>query len=550
MVLLPCTRKRPGTSSRSAAGGGNRANSLSETAVALGRVWKVYKNTPDGGITKTMRTHLKKQHRATYEAVCTILASQGKLKRTAPLSAGDADNPSSRRIDRNLPFTQDNLMYFLARWIVADDQSINVVECPEFQDLMFFLRPDLDEGDLPGRTRMTEFILKQWAETKRAILDDLKASPGRVHYTCDIWSDQELATYLAVTAHHSRTDEKGYTLSTCNHLLAFRRIHSHAGAVVADAIVKFLREADILSKTGMFTLDNASTNDTLMENLECLLRDAGIPFDREGNRIRCFPHVINIAVQHILHELKAEPLAPLDASDVPYEQRSRAADALSGDPLGKVRSLVSFCRQSNQRRVEFQRTIQEGNLSGLWKDADGKVITLPLLQLLRDCETRWSSTYLMLQRIFLLYPAIHTFLRHASRADISHVALTDAELDVLKQIYQVLEVAHDAQQLVSSERTPSLSIALPAYELVLVAWKQLRLDLPHLRHYIDRGIEKIQEYVYKSRKSRIYALAIALNPAFKLEWIRQHWSAEAAAQAESWILDTVCVFHQGFGLCN
>ena len=30
--------------------------------------------------------------------------------------------------------------------------------------------------------------------------------------------------------------------------------------------------------------------------------------------------------------------------------------------------------------------------------------TLPEVQLLRDCETRWSSTFLMITRVLNLYP--------------------------------------------------------------------------------------------------------------------------------------------------
>lgn len=36
----------------------------------------------------------------------------------------------------------------------------------------------------------------------------------------------------------------------------------------------------------MITLDNASNNDTFMRELENLFKAAGIPFERDGNRIR------------------------------------------------------------------------------------------------------------------------------------------------------------------------------------------------------------------------------------------------------------------------
>ncbi|CDO76573.1 hypothetical protein BN946_scf184831.g9 [Trametes cinnabarina] len=505
--------------------------------------WKTYMNTADGGVTSTIRAHLKRAHRDTYEAVCKVFAAKWNLARLdepRTLQAERTTHSSSRTsASSGEKFTADGFLYYLARWIVADDQSINVVENEEFQDLIYYLCPDLDPRDFPLRAKVTTFILEQWSKTKKDIHNELKSSPTRVHYTCDIWSDQELAAYLAVTAHHICQDNSGKTISSCNHLVAFRRVHSHAGASVAEVIFQYLKDAGLLWKIGMITLDNASSNDSMMRALERLLDQVGVPFDSKGNRIRCFPHIVNIAVQHILEELKKTPRAPLEdpSNSLPLAQRARIADALAADPIGKVRALVSSCRQSDQRRTEFRRTIEEGNKDKLWKDAEGKPMELPVLQLLRDCETRWSSTFLMLKRVFLLYPAIQTFLQHASRADISHVALSADEYDVLKDIYQVLEIAHDAQQLVSSERTPSLSIALPAYELILEAWTKLRDELPHLKHYIDKGMSKIQEYVYKSRESRIYALAIVLNPAFKLMWIQDHWTPEAALQAEEWVLD-------------
>jgi hypothetical protein len=37
---------------------------------------------------------------------------------------------------------------------------------------------------------------------------------------------------------------------------------------------------------GMITLDNASNNNTMMEGLQRRFQEKGIPFDKDGNRIR------------------------------------------------------------------------------------------------------------------------------------------------------------------------------------------------------------------------------------------------------------------------
>lgn len=77
---------------------------------------------------------------------------------------------------------------------------------------------------------------------------------------------------------------------------------------------------------------------------------------------------------------------------------------LATDIIGMARKLVTACRASGQRREDFQLTIQEGNEAGTWTDSEGNTLPLPVLQLLRDCETRWSSTFLLLDRVVTLLP--------------------------------------------------------------------------------------------------------------------------------------------------
>ena len=91
-------------------------------------------------------------------------------------------------------------------------------------------------------------------------------------------------------------------------------------------------------------------------------------------------------------------------------------DALQGDPVGRVRKLVSECRASGQRRSKLRTVIRNGNEMKSWPqtmiDFDSPTLPdalktggkLPEVQLLRDCETRWSSTFLMITRVLTLYP--------------------------------------------------------------------------------------------------------------------------------------------------
>ena len=88
--------------------------------------------------------------------------------------------------------------------------------------------------------------------------------------------------------------------------------------------------------------------------------------------------------------------------------------------------------------------------------------------------------------------------------------LSEDVLTILRDIYNVLHVPHVTQEILSAEKTPTLSMALPAYELLLLSWRRQQQHFPHLADAIGTGIDKIEEYVAHSRKTRAYALSMSV----------------------------------------
>ncbi|KAJ7464855.1 hypothetical protein B0H11DRAFT_2159707 [Mycena galericulata] len=262
---------------------------------------------------------------------------------------------------------------------------------------------------------------------------------------------------------------------------------------------------------GMMTLDSASNNNTAMEELQELF------------------------IQELVDLLNDVPDLPVFFSA--DAELKLYAEALESDPVGNSRQIVAACRASGQRRADVKQIIIDGNKKLLWQSADHGV--LRVVQLLRDCETRWSSTYLMSDRVIELYPAVQCFLNHPQQTAIAHLLFKPLQYQVLHDIQAILAVPHAAQELLSAEKTPTLSAALPAFEMLLESWLNLQQELPMLAHYIGVGIVKIQEYAAKGRKTRAYALAMILNPTMKMDWITNHWPADDAAQAEEWMIEAV-----------
>lgn len=89
-------------------------------------------------------------------------------------------------------------------------------------------------------------------------------------------------------------------------------------------------------------------------------------------------------------------------------------------------------------------------------------------------------------------------------------AFTDAQFRVALDICVFLQVFHSAQELVSAEKTPTLSIVLLLYELLLHMLKDLARVKVKLAHAIKASVAKLQGYLAISRKTKIYTLATGM----------------------------------------
>ncbi|KAI0060763.1 hypothetical protein BV25DRAFT_1806882, partial [Artomyces pyxidatus] len=218
---------------------------------------------------------------------------------------------------------------------------------------------------------------------------------------------------------------------------------------------------------------------------------------------RCFPHVINISVQTALKSLSKSAPDPLPLSDRLEHQNPHA---LKEDPVGKCRSVVGACRDSSMRREDFLKEIEAGNKAKVWKDGT-EAVQLRVVQLLRDVETRWSSTFLMIDRALELSQAVNSFM--SSRDALAGLVLTPTDYEVLSDIRNFLSIPHETQQELSFEQTPTLPHVIPSYELLVTMLRDAQVTLPRIRPAIQEAIRKIEEYMNIERQKPIYAVSIS-----------------------------------------
>jgi hypothetical protein len=210
---------------------------------------------------------------------------------------------------------------------------------------------------------------------------------------------------------------------------------------------------------GHMTLDNASNNQTAMEELSRQLLRQGIEFDAVDRRVPCFPHIINICVQHIMDEHSTVDLSGVPG---PFVVGNSSFDkavyitALQGDVLCRARSIVRAARASNKRRDNFRDIIRAGNDAKIFRNSNFEEIMLPILELLCDEPTRWGSSFVMVNRLRILQQvrphfiilgisltaaqAVDDFLDADDQRAIAHLKLEPVEWQILQDLEVVLEV--------------------------------------------------------------------------------------------------------------
>src|SRR6266511_2850320 len=214
-------------------------------------------------------------------------------------------------------------------------------------------------------------------------------------------------------------------------------------------------------------MDNASNNDAAMMELEVILAEKNVKFDAREERIRCYPHIINICVSHIVKSLGKvdDEVVDNEVNDGGEEGSINDTDkedeegyigdtdeedeegyigdtddedekddeggetdkaivskyveedallnwfkAVKRDPVNIARKFIRTVRASTQKREQFQMTITLGNQTKAFKDDNGSIVQVKDLQLLHDIKHHWDSLFMMLEHMKELQPVSHCLL--------------------------------------------------------------------------------------------------------------------------------------------
>ena len=424
------------------------------------------------------------------------------------------------------------LRKLIVEWIIDRRHAFNEVEAKSFRKIIEYLNAAaISKLPYSGNTIRSD-CFKYFKEAKLVIKELLSTARSQIHLSFDLSTSPNCKALLAITAHWTSS-----TYIAEATLLAIRELEKeHTGENIAQSVYDAIKDYNIVNNLGYFIMDNASNNDTALKELNSfIIEDGGVGFDPVERRIRCFGHIMNLAVKDLLYgprrkkgkrtnndeddEQREEPdiddEAPgQDDSDKTKKENLRKAWRALG-VVGKAHNIVLWVRGKPQHRYAW---------------INNRVETLRNELLQADNATRWGSTWNML----------HVFLRQRERIEeyvnavpeLEDDRLTESDWKDLKEVLRLLEPFKKLTVLGEERGTlyGSVGSVLWGFDILLEKLEKERKksrpsDAPYQKA-LDASWAKLCKYYELTDESSVYVVAGMLDPRMKYQYFERKWESD------------------------
>ncbi|KAM5527243.1 transposase-like protein [Fusarium oxysporum f. sp. phaseoli] len=250
---------------------------------------------------------------------------------------------------------------------------------------------------------ITRGIQRLFEAKRDTIKAELRNALTAVHISFDLWTSLNRFAIMAVFAHF--IDRLGHQQSR---LLALRRkFDAHSGGNLAGSLVDILHEWEIGGRVGCAISDNVAANDNCLYHMYKQLNPSMRAVDIKARRMSCYGHTLDLVARAFLFGKDAESFEL--ESDI-NSMRGLIEQDLdhwrTKGPIGKLRNIVKFIRSSPQRSEQFKRIAREQDHEGyrLCEESTAG------LEVIMNNETRWNSTYMMIDKALRKQTHVGAFL--------------------------------------------------------------------------------------------------------------------------------------------
>ena len=361
-----------------------------------------------------------------------------------------------KSLTRNIPYKDDSqrkktLDQKVLDLIVIDMQPLSVVEDKAFRSLMHEMDP---KYKIISRKQLTQVLLPSKYEMEKASLMSRLNQVENLAVTTDQWSSRNNEGYTTITAHF--IDDNWNIHSPV--LMTRHKPQRHTAINLANELAEAFEEFQIKDKVTAVVTDNAPNITSAVSKL-----------DQVEDRQACFAHTLNLCVQHAIKN-----------------------DETTQKVVKRVKDIVSFFRSSNQA-VDELKEVHALKKSKFYK-------------LKQDVETRWNSTYIMLESFEKQRVAVTTVLGNRGKLD---AILTDTELQQLTETLAVLKPFFQITTEISAENHTSISKIIP---MIIIMENFLTSQKSSLSTELK---DQLDSCFKETGNQRFATFATFLDPRFK-----------------------------------
>ncbi|KAG4074092.1 hypothetical protein HA402_014297 [Bradysia odoriphaga] len=452
--------------------------------------------------------------------------STGNLNSHLKKDHPDRADITSGPVDETFVFSQEAYRKALVEWILMSNQPFTECEEEYFLKMIKTLNPTATT--ISDQTVKRD-IMKLFEERIVVIKSILSKVPGKLSFTIDAWTSKNVIAFMAIRAHWIDEDWAYQSL-----IVDFSYIEGkHSGQNLCKHFVDCLNRFDIpFSKIMAVTMDNVYSNNTFMDFLKKHGINAGINITASDNRVRCMPHILNLAVQTLFAELKiplnnetdewghldnlnfngVETLSSADEQNDEYDDDEGEIPTdhdVEKSTVSKLRSLIKKVRKSCQMREKLWKLCQFYDITHL----------VPII----DVKTRWNSTFEMIERAANLKTPLRALC--SNEKTLKSLLMTESEFAELEVLQTLLQKFHRSTKLMSMERHPTICAYLPTLDWLLESLKSFIKDNSGaLSFAAQKSLEKLEEYEtqLQLQSSKLPFVGVFLNPALKLNFFKEH----------------------------
>ncbi|XP_028658775.2 zinc finger BED domain-containing protein 4-like [Erpetoichthys calabaricus] len=340
--------------------------------------------------------------------------------------------------------------------VVEDLQPFSIVKDKGFQAFVNNLDPSYI---LPTRKALKATVQAKYCAAKEKAMAEVKQA-AYVSLTSNMWTSINMDDYLGVTCHYVTAEAKLATVLLSVSLFP----QTHTAAHIMESMSVLMTDWGISGKIQCMVTDNAAN---LVATAQ-LLKVRHVP---------CFAHTLNLVVKKAIDQ-------------TPKLQEIHQ----------NAKKIVSLFRSSCNAKEKLSEMHQ--------------LMGRPVQKVVQEVDTRWNSTYDMLQRLYDQREAVGAAL---SNLKTEVVPLTSGEYNIINECLSLLLPLEHATTEMSAEKTVSASKMIPLYRMLQhnISEKSTKVTR---EESIQLGVhlqESLRSTIHTLESIRVLALATLLDPRFK-----------------------------------